>query len=98
MGGAVPGHRFGTLSQPRNVGFSGSGRASRDGQAGGSAGVAEGGAQKPELAAYTNVTTGSASVTVAGADFRASGITFENAFDERAHPEMANRQAVAVKT
>jgi pectate lyase len=43
-------------------------------------------------------TTGSASVTLAGADFQATAITFENAFDEAAHPEMTSRQAVAVKT
>ena len=43
-------------------------------------------------------TTGSASVTLAGDDFQASGITFENAFDEAAYPEITNRQAVAVKT
>jgi pectin methylesterase-like acyl-CoA thioesterase len=43
-------------------------------------------------------TTGSASVTLAGDDFAATGITFENSFDESAHPEITNRQAVAVKT
>ncbi|WP_164545115.1 pectinesterase family protein [Antribacter gilvus] len=43
-------------------------------------------------------TTGSASVTVAGAGFEARAVTFENAFDEAAHPEIRNRQAVAVKT
>ncbi|PJI93653.1 pectinesterase family protein [Luteimicrobium subarcticum] len=43
-------------------------------------------------------TSGSATVTVAGAGFEARGVTFANAFDEAAHPEIANRQAVAVKT
>lgn len=43
-------------------------------------------------------TTGSASVTVAGNEFEAYAVTFENAFDEAAHPEITNRQAVAVKT
>lgn len=43
-------------------------------------------------------TTGSASVTLSGADFRATNLTFANLFDEAAHPEIANRQAVAVLT
>ncbi|GAA1869348.1 pectinesterase family protein [Myceligenerans crystallogenes] len=43
-------------------------------------------------------TTGSATVTVKGAGFRARGVTFENAFDEAAHPEFGGHQAVAVKT
>jgi pectin methylesterase-like acyl-CoA thioesterase len=43
-------------------------------------------------------TTGSASVTIKGADFRAEAVTFENAFDEAAHPEFTGHQAVAVKT
>ncbi|WP_154675400.1 pectinesterase family protein [Parafrankia elaeagni] len=43
-------------------------------------------------------TSGSASVTVAGAEFEARAVTFENAFDEAAHPEITARQAVAVKT
>jgi pectinesterase len=43
-------------------------------------------------------TTGSASVTIKGADFRAEAVTFENAFDEAAHPEISGHQAVAVKT
>jgi pectin methylesterase-like acyl-CoA thioesterase len=43
-------------------------------------------------------TSGSASVTIQGADFRAEAVTFENAFDEAAHPEISGHQAVAVKT
>ena len=43
-------------------------------------------------------TTGSASVTVDGAGFRAENLTFANLFDEAAHPEITSRQAVAVLT
>ncbi|GIF14864.1 pectinesterase family protein [Actinoplanes teichomyceticus] len=43
-------------------------------------------------------TSGSASVTLSGADFRAADLTFANLFDEAAHPEITNRQAVAVLT
>jgi pectinesterase len=43
-------------------------------------------------------TTGSASVTIDGADFQARNLTFANLFDEAAHPEITNRQAVAVLT
>ncbi|MDY7088996.1 MAG: pectinesterase family protein [Actinomycetota bacterium] len=43
-------------------------------------------------------TTGSASVTVDGRDFRAHNVTFANLFDEAAHPEITSRQAVAVLT
>ncbi|WP_034593604.1 pectinesterase family protein [Hamadaea tsunoensis] len=43
-------------------------------------------------------TSGSASVTIDGHDFTARNLTFENAFDEAAHPEITNRQAVAVLT
>ena len=43
-------------------------------------------------------TTGSASVTVDGAGFRARNLTFANLFDEAGRPEIANRQAVAVLT
>ncbi|MEU8820703.1 pectinesterase family protein [Actinoplanes sp. NPDC048796] len=43
-------------------------------------------------------TTGSASVTVDGDGFRARNLTFANLFDEAAHPEITNRQAVAVLT
>jgi pectinesterase len=41
-------------------------------------------------------TTGSASVTIDGHDFSARNLTFANTFDEAAHPEITNRQAVAV--
>ncbi len=43
-------------------------------------------------------TTGSASVTVQGDGFSARAVTFENAFDEAAHPEIRGTQAVAIKT
>jgi pectinesterase len=43
-------------------------------------------------------TSGSASVTIDGAGFRARNLTFANLFDEAAHPEITNRQAVAVLT
>ena len=43
-------------------------------------------------------TSGSASVTVDGADFRATNLTFANLFDEAAHPEITSKQAVAVLT
>jgi pectinesterase len=43
-------------------------------------------------------TSGSASVTVDGAGFRARNLTFANLFDEAAHPEITNRQAVAILT
>ena len=43
-------------------------------------------------------TSGSATVTVSGAGFEARHVTFENAFDEAAHPEFSGHQAVAVKT
>ncbi|GAA0486809.1 pectinesterase [Paractinoplanes deccanensis] len=43
-------------------------------------------------------TTGSASVTVDGAGFEARNLTFANLFDEAGHPEITNRQAVAVLT
>jgi pectinesterase len=43
-------------------------------------------------------TSGSASVTIDGADFTARHLTFANLFDEAAHPEITNRQAVAVLT
>ncbi len=43
-------------------------------------------------------TTGSASVTISGADFTARDLTFVNSFDEAAHPEITSRQAVAVLT
>src|SRR3569833_257056 len=43
-------------------------------------------------------TSGSASVTLSGADFTARNLTFANDFDEAGQPEIANRQAVAVLT
>ena len=43
-------------------------------------------------------TSGSASVTVDGAGLRATNLTFANLFEEAAHPEITNRQAVAVLT
>lgn len=43
-------------------------------------------------------TSGSASVTIDGHDFYARNLTFANSFDEAAHPEITNRQAVAVLT
>jgi pectinesterase len=43
-------------------------------------------------------TSGSASVTIDGSDFTARNLTFANLFDEAAHPEITNRQAVAVLT
>ncbi|WP_433292585.1 pectinesterase family protein [Actinoplanes sp. CA-030573] len=43
-------------------------------------------------------TSGSASVTVDGAGFKARNLTFANLFDEAAHPEITSRQAVAVLT
>jgi pectinesterase len=54
------------------------------------------GTLKPDGTPYG--TSGSASVTVDGDDFQAWNLTFENAFDEAAHPEITNRQAVAVLT
>jgi pectinesterase len=43
-------------------------------------------------------TTGSASVTIDGAGFRARNLTFANLFDEAGHPEITSKQAVAVLT
>ncbi|MEV6345323.1 pectinesterase family protein [Actinoplanes sp. NPDC051851] len=43
-------------------------------------------------------TSGSASVTVSGAGFTASNLTLANLFDEAAHPEITNQQAVAILT
>jgi pectin methylesterase-like acyl-CoA thioesterase len=43
-------------------------------------------------------TAGSATVTVEGDEFEARDVTFANAFDDAAHPEIVNRQAVAVRT
>lgn len=47
----------------------------------------------------TQLGTGnSASVTITGHDFVAQNLTFANTFDEAAHPEITNQQAVAVQT
>jgi pectinesterase len=54
------------------------------------------GTPRPEGGTYG--TSGSASVTIDGHDFRAYHLTFSNSFDEAAHPEITNRQAVAVLT
>ncbi|MEV1289873.1 pectinesterase family protein [Micromonospora sp. NPDC049679] len=43
-------------------------------------------------------TSGSASVTISGDDVTARNLTFANSFDEAGHPEITNRQAVAVLT
>jgi pectin methylesterase-like acyl-CoA thioesterase len=43
-------------------------------------------------------TSGSATVLISASDITARNITFENSFDEAAHPEIANRQAVALRT
>ncbi|GCE77056.1 pectinesterase family protein [Cellulomonas biazotea] len=55
------------------------------------------GTPKPD-GSGTHGTSGSASVTIDGADFTARNLTFANTFDEAAHPEITNRQAVAVLT
>ncbi|WP_237689039.1 pectinesterase family protein [Cellulomonas fulva] len=55
------------------------------------------GTAKPD-GSGTYGTSGSASVTIDGADFTARNLTFANTFDEAAHPEITNRQAVAVLT
>jgi pectinesterase len=52
----------------------------------------------PKPGGGTYGTSGSASVTIDGDDFQAHNLTFENAFDEAAHPEITNHQAVAVLT
>jgi pectin methylesterase-like acyl-CoA thioesterase len=54
------------------------------------------GTARPEGGTYG--TSGSASVTIDGNDFIAKNLTFANTFDEAGHPEIANRQAVAVLT
>jgi pectinesterase len=43
-------------------------------------------------------TTGSASITIDAADVSWRNLTLSNSFDEAAHPEITNRQAVAVIT
>jgi pectin methylesterase-like acyl-CoA thioesterase len=52
----------------------------------------------PKPGGGTYGTSGSASVTIDGNDFTARNLTFANSFDEAAHPEIANQQAVAVLT
>ncbi|MGC9664965.1 pectinesterase family protein [Planosporangium sp. 12N6] len=52
----------------------------------------------PKPGGGTYGTSGSASVTIDGRDFTARNLTFANSFDEAAHPEITNRQAVAVLT
>ena len=54
------------------------------------------GTPKPEGGTWG--TSGSASVTIDGAGFTARNLTLSNSFDEAAHPEITNRQAVAVLT
>lgn len=54
------------------------------------------GTPRPEGGTYG--TSGSATVTVDGADFSAANLTFANDFDEAAHPEISGKQAVAVLT
>ncbi|MBB5869833.1 pectin methylesterase-like acyl-CoA thioesterase [Allocatelliglobosispora scoriae] len=54
------------------------------------------GTTKPEGGTYG--TSGSASVTIDGDGFTARNLTFANTFDEAGHPEIANKQAVAVLT
>jgi pectinesterase len=54
------------------------------------------GTRKPDGTTWG--TSGSASVTIDGAGFRAVNLTFANLFDEAAHPEITSRQAVAVLT
>jgi pectinesterase len=54
------------------------------------------GTPKPEGGTWG--TSGSATVTISGADFYARNLTFENGFDEAAHPEITSKQAVAVLT
>ena len=46
----------------------------------------------------THGTSGSASVTVLGDDFRAEGITFANTFDEEEHADQEGHQAVALRS
>jgi pectinesterase len=56
------------------------------------------GTPKPDGSGTTWGTSGSASVTVDGAGFRARNLTFANVFDEAAHPEITSKQAVAILT
>jgi pectinesterase len=52
----------------------------------------------PKPGGGTYGTSGSASVLIDGSGFRAVHLTFENSFDEAAHPEITSHQAVAVLT
>jgi len=52
----------------------------------------------PNPAGGTWGTTGSASITIDAADVAFRNMTLSNSFDEAAHPEITNRQAVAVLT
>ncbi|HVQ93741.1 MAG TPA: pectinesterase family protein [Mycobacteriales bacterium] len=54
------------------------------------------GTLKPDGTPYG--TSGSATVLISANDTTARDITFENSFDEAAHPEISNRQAVALRT
>jgi pectinesterase len=52
----------------------------------------------PKPGGGTYGTSGSASVLIDGNDFHATHLTFQNDFDEAAHPEFTGHQAVAVLT
>ncbi len=52
----------------------------------------------PNPAGGTWGTSGSASVTIDASDLVVRNLTLSNSFDEAAHPEITNRQAVAVLT
>ena len=55
------------------------------------------GTPKPD-GSGTYGTSGSATFLAAANDFTARNVTFENAFDEAAHPEFTGHQAVALRT
>ncbi|WP_103339126.1 pectinesterase family protein [Amycolatopsis sp. CA-126428] len=54
------------------------------------------GTKKPDGSTYG--TSGSATATIAANGFTATALTFRNSFDRKAHPEITDTQAVAVKT
>jgi len=54
------------------------------------------GTKKPDGSTYG--TSGSATATIAANGFTATALTFRNSFDRKAHPEIKDTQAVAVKT
>jgi pectinesterase len=54
------------------------------------------GTKKPDGSTYG--TSGSATATLAANGFTATALTFRNSFDRKAHPEITDTQAVAVKT